>query len=108
HDQVVLTYERKVQVWKSDLNARIDEAAAPAIPEIACEPQLPAYNPAARYGELSYLTSPDTYFEDFVPGDVIEHWRGRVVTTEHIALTAMLDNTSQVHSNQFMIDQDPE
>ena len=52
--------------------------------------------------------SPDTYFEDFTAGDIIEHSRGRVMTTEHVALTAMLDNTSQVHCNQFMIDQNPE
>jgi len=69
---------------------------------------LPAYDAGQRYGELAHLTSPDTYFEDFNPGDLIEHSRGRVMTTEHIALTAMLDNTSQVHSNQFMIDQNPE
>ena len=30
------------------------------------------------------------------------------MTDEHIALTAALDNTSQVHCNQFMIDQNPE
>jgi 2-methylfumaryl-CoA hydratase len=30
------------------------------------------------------------------------------MTTEHIALTAMLDNTSQVHCNQYMIDQNPD
>jgi 2-methylfumaryl-CoA hydratase len=30
------------------------------------------------------------------------------MTSEHIHLTAVLDNTSQVHCNQFMIDQDPE
>jgi hypothetical protein len=30
------------------------------------------------------------------------------MTSEHIALTAMLDNTSQVHCNQHMIDQNPE
>jgi 2-methylfumaryl-CoA hydratase len=29
------------------------------------------------------------------------------VTDEHIHLTAMLDNTSQVHCNQYMIDLDP-
>ena len=29
------------------------------------------------------------------------------MTSEHIHLTAVLDNTSQVHCNQFMIDQDP-
>ncbi len=54
------------------------------------------------------MTNPDTYFEDFQPGDIIEHSRGRVVTAEHIALAAMLDNTSQVHCNQHMIDQSPE
>jgi hypothetical protein len=30
------------------------------------------------------------------------------MTREHIHLTAVLDNTSQVHCNQFMIDQNPE
>ena len=34
--------------------------------------------------------------------------RTEAVLPEHVALTAMLDNTSQVHSNQFMIDQNPE
>ena len=31
----------------------------------------------------------------------------RTVTDEHIAMTAILDNTSQVHCNQYMIDLDP-
>ena len=56
---------------------------------------------------LAYLTNPDSYFEDFTPGDTIEHSRGRLVSTEHVMLTGMLDNTSQVHCNQYMIDRDP-
>src|SRR5215813_6217388 len=36
HDAVVLTFERKVQVWKNDLQADIQEWTAPAIPEIPC------------------------------------------------------------------------
>jgi 2-methylfumaryl-CoA hydratase len=107
-DQVVLTYERKLQVWKDNRNAEVKEAAAETVEEVACVPQLPAYDRGRRYGELAHLSSPDTYFEDFTVGDLIEHSRGRVMTTEHVALTAMLDNTSQVHSNQFMIDQNPE
>jgi len=105
--KVVLTYERKVQVWKGDVAAPLSEgtAAASAIP---CEAELPAYDRSQRYGELAHLTSPDTYFEDFVAGDVLEHWRGRVVTPEHVAWTATLDNTSQVHCNQTMIDQSPD
>ena len=105
--EVVLTYERKVQVWKDDPAATVQEASV-AAPPVPCELRLPDYDPSCRYGELAHLTSPDTYFEDFTPGDTIEHSRGRVMTTEHVALTAMLDNTSQVHCNQFMIDQNPE
>jgi len=105
--EVVLTYERKVQVWKEDPRAEVREASIPA-PEVPCALQLPPYDPSRGYAELAHLTNPDTYFEDFRPGDVIEHSRGRVVTAEHVSLTAMLDNTSQVHCNQFMIDQNPD
>lgn len=108
HNEVVLTYERKVQVWKSDPQVEVTEATIDEVPEVACDLRLPPYDPQRRYGELAHLTSADTYFEDFTVGDVIEHSRGRIMTTEHVALTAMLDNTSQVHSNQFMIDQNPE
>lgn len=108
HDDVVLAYERKVQVWKGSADAIVSEASAESVPQVACQLQLPAYDPSRRYAGLAHLSSADTYFEDFKPGDIIEHWRGRVVTSEHIALTAMLDNTSQVHCNQFMIDQNPE
>ncbi len=107
-DAVVLTYERKVQVWKGKAEAEVREGSITSVPEVACELQLPAYDAGRHYGELAHLTSADTYFEDFTPGDTIEHSRGRVVTSEHIALTAMLDNTSQVHCNQYMIDQQPE
>ena len=78
------------------------------IPQIPCDLVVPAYDESRKYGELAHLTNADTYFEDFKPGDTIEHSRGRTVTTAHMELTAMLDNTSQVHSNQYMIDQNPE
>jgi 2-methylfumaryl-CoA hydratase len=108
HDEVVLTYERKVQVWKRDVAAHVQDAAVEAVPPVACELQLPAYDSGRRYEELAHLSSSDTYFENFTPGDVIEHSRGRMITTEHVALTAILDNTSQVHCNQYLIDQQPE
>lgn len=105
-DQVVLTYERKVQVWKQNLEAEVKDASIEP-PVVEAVPWLPRYEQSAAYGELAHLASPDTYFEDFAVGDTIEHSRGRTVTTEHIALTAMLDNTSQVHCNQHLIDQNP-
>lgn len=107
HDEVVLTYERKVQVWKDHVDAEVVKAATEA-PPVACQLRLPAYDAATPYRSLAHLSNADTYFEDFTAGDVIEHSRGRTMTSEHIALTAMLDNTSQVHCNQYMIDQNPE
>jgi 2-methylfumaryl-CoA hydratase len=107
-EEVVLTYERKVQVWKRDVNADVQQGTIESIPYVVCELQLPAYGRRRGYGQLAHLTNNDTYFEDFTPGDLIEHSRGRVVTTEHVALTATLDNTSQVHCNQHLIDLQPE
>jgi 2-methylfumaryl-CoA hydratase len=104
---VVLTFQRKVQVWKRDENAALAEGdEAPR--DIPVSLELPPYEASRPYRELAYLTSPDTYLEDFRPGDVLEHVRGRVVTTEHILLTGMLDNTSQVHCNQWMVESEPE
>jgi acyl dehydratase len=105
--QVVLAYQRKVQVWKRDPDAPVAEGEAPAR-ALPVAFTLPPYDPRRDYRARAHLTSSDTYFEDFHVGDVFEHSRGRVITTEHIALTGMLDNTSQVHCNQWMIDQDPE
>jgi 2-methylfumaryl-CoA hydratase len=107
HDEVVLTYERKVQVWKLDPQATVVKASTDA-PPVPCELVLPRYDAATPYASLRHLSNADTYFEDFTAGDTIEHSRGRTMTTEHIALTAMLDNTSQVHCNQYMIDQNPD
>jgi 2-methylfumaryl-CoA hydratase len=105
-EAVVCTWQRKVQVFKDDDSASLHESEIEPDP-IECPLWLPEYDPSRDYKSLSHLSNDDTYFEDFEPGTRIEHSRGRVVTDEHIALTAILDNTSQVHCNQFMIDQDP-
>ena len=103
----VITFQRKVQVWKRDPGAAVHDGESPARP-IDCELRLPPYDERAAYRSLAHLSAPDGYFEDLIPGDVIEHSRGRTITAEHIALTAELDNTSQVHCNQTMIDRNPE
>jgi 2-methylfumaryl-CoA hydratase len=105
-EAVVMTWQRKVQVWRRDESKPLDEGqiAPDAIP---CELWLPPYEAGRDYKALAHLSSRDTYFEDLEPGTRIEHWRGRTMTSEHIHLTAVLDNTSQVHCNQHMIDLDP-
>jgi 2-methylfumaryl-CoA hydratase len=106
-EAIVMAWQRKVQVYKDDESVTVDGFEVDADP-VDCDLWLPAYRPEADYKALSHLSSPDSYFEDFEPGTLIEHSRGRTVTDEHIALTGILDNTSQVHCNQFMIDLEPE
>jgi len=106
--EVVLAFERKVQVWKGNPATTVESATSSNVQPVPCELGLPAYNERQRYSELAHLTNPDTYFEDLNVGDTIEHSRGRTVTTAHMEWTAMLDNTSQVHSNQYLIDQNPQ
>jgi 2-methylfumaryl-CoA hydratase len=106
-EAIVLTWQRKVQVYKHDDDAEVH--AGEIEPDaVACELWLPEWDAGRDYKSLAHLSSPQGYFEDFEPNTLIEHSRGRTVTDEHIHMTAMLDNTSQVHCNQFMIDLDPE
>jgi 2-methylfumaryl-CoA hydratase len=104
---VVLAYERKVQVFKQDPDARLDEGQIEST-AVDLELELPPYDASIDYASKAHLSSADTYLEDFGEGDVIEHSRGRTLTEEHIFLTGMLDNTAQVHCNQTLIDRDPE
>jgi 2-methylfumaryl-CoA hydratase len=106
--EVVIAFERKVQIWKNDLAAPCEKGELEKKPQIECTPGIPSYDRGRDYKSKSHLANRDTFFEDFNAGDVYEHSRGRLVTEEHIALTGQLDNTSQVHCNQFLIDQNPE
>ncbi len=104
---VVLTWERKVQVYKDDDDAELNPGNVEP-DEIDCELWLPDYDPGRDYKALAHLTNSDTYWEDFEPATRIEHSRGRTVTAEHIPVTAMLDNTSQVHCNKYLVDLYPD
>src|SRR6185295_10268634 len=107
HGEVVLTFQRKVQVWKRDPNATVVEGDVPP-QDVAVKLELPPYDASRKYRDLAYLSNENTYFEDFTVGDVLEHSRGRVITTDHIMLTGILDNTSQVHCNQWMVTENPD
>ncbi len=105
-EAIVMTYQRKVQVYKDDVNAEVESFQIEP-DEIPCELWLPEYRKDTDYKSMAHLFRPDAYFEDLEPGTLIAHSRGRTVTDEHIHLTGILDNTSQVHCNQHMIDLNP-
>lgn len=104
---VVLTFQRSVQVWKRNAASKVELCKLDSPDLIEVRPSLPAFARSDAYKSKAYLTTNDSYFEDFLVGSLIEHSRGRVVTDEHISLTGKLDNTSQVHCNQYLIDANP-
>ncbi|MCB1703475.1 MAG: MaoC family dehydratase [Halioglobus sp.] len=100
HNAVVLQYERKILVgWRGDR-----PATTPA-PEVTVDfpgeeaPVLELPLTAAPAG--AGLTGPNTYFEDFTPGDIIVHANGRTITDEHMALTYMVGNSHPLHFDRL-------
>jgi acyl dehydratase len=52
----------------------------------------------------SSLTGSDNYFEDFAPGQVFRHHRGKTVTEmDNVLITNMVMNTAEGHFNEDMM-----
>jgi 2-methylfumaryl-CoA hydratase len=100
NDEVVLQYERKIMVgWRGE---RLPTTPAPAVTvdfpgEQSPVVELPLNGEAIATG----LTGPNTYFEDFTPGDIIVHANGRTITEEHMALTYMVGNSHPLHFDRI-------
>ena len=99
-DEVVLQYERKIMVaWRGD---RLPTTPAPQVTvdfpgEESPEVQLPLASGPVATG----LTGPNTYAEDFTPGDIIVHANGRTITEEHMALTYLVGNSHPLHFDRI-------
>ena len=93
---IVLQYERKIMV-----GVRGDRLPTTPAPENPVEfPWLDAPTlelPVTAAHALASLTGPNTYWEDFQPGDVIVHANGRTITEEHMALTYAVGNSHPLH-----------
>jgi 2-methylfumaryl-CoA hydratase len=100
NDQVVLQYERKIFVaWRGD---RLPTTPAPQVSatfpgDNAPQVELPLTGESIHPG----LTGPNTYFEDFAPGDIIVHANGRTITEEHMALTYGVGNSHPLHFDRI-------
>jgi len=99
-DQVVLQYERKIMVaWRGD---RLPTTPAPQVAVAFPGEDSPAVElPLAGKAFASGLTGPNTYAEDFSPGDIIVHANGRTITEEHMALTYLVGNSHPLHFDRI-------
>ncbi len=96
HERIVLQYERKIMVGAR--GDRLPTTPAPAGPvefPWLDEPVIELPTAAASYPKD--LTGPNTYYEDFSPGDIIVHANGRTITEEHMALTYGVGNSHPLH-----------
>lgn len=58
--------------------------------------------------KVSALTGKDNYYEDFKPGTIMAHSRGKTVTEiENVQITNIVMNTAQAHFNEDMMSRDP-
>ena len=95
-DLVVLQYERKIMVgWRGD---RLPTTPAPPVNVSFPGEESPRIEiPLAGGSYAEGLTGPNTYAEDFSPGDIIVHANGRTITEEHMALTYLVGNSHPLH-----------
>ena len=60
-EAIVMTWQRKVQVYKRDDDASSSTPGEIAPDEIACELWLPAYDASRAYKDAAHLSNADTY-----------------------------------------------
>ena len=100
NDAVVLQYDRKIMVgWRGD---RLPTTPAPKVTvefpgDRSGLVELPLTGGKVAPG----LAGPNTYFEDFAPGDIIVHANGRTITEEHMALTYAVGNSHPLHFDRI-------
>jgi itaconyl-CoA hydratase len=59
-------------------------------------------------GKLSALTGKDNYFEDFTPGQVFRHARGKTVEAiDNVQITNLVMNTAEGHFNEHAMQSNP-
>jgi len=93
---VVVQYERKIFVaWRGE---RLPTTPAPPFKGKFPTEEPPAVElPLHAGAPAAGLTGPDTYLEDYTPGDIIVHHNGRTITEEHMALTYAVGNSHPLH-----------
>src|SRR5271165_1462326 len=101
--ETVIDYVRWVMVRKRDFGAEAPPAQAPKLPESVAVADLGAACPHIDRAAFDDALSGSPYrFEDYAPGERIDHVDGVTVEeAEHQMATRLYQNTAKVHFNQF-------
>lgn len=104
----VLDYVRWVMVRKRDENAPAPEIVVPKLPPVIPPEMLGSGLPAIDVRDYNFkLSGSEHRFEDYTPGEKIDHVDGMTVEeAEHQIATRLYQNTAKVHFNNFAQAQD--
>jgi 2-methylfumaryl-CoA hydratase len=99
----VLDYVRWVMVRKRDQNAPAPETIVPKLPSAISPDLLGKGLPSIKSGDYNFrLAGSEHRFEDYAPGERIDHVDGMTVEdAEQQIATRLYQNTAKVHFNNF-------
>lgn len=103
HGEMVVTFARWVMVNKRDPAAAAPEPMTPDLPAAVAADALATAVPAIDLSAWNdALSGSSRRFEDYAPGERIDHVDGMTVEeAEHMLATRLYQNTARVHFNQF-------
>lgn len=99
----VLDYVRWVMVRKRDEHSAAPEAVVPKLPSAITPDQLGKGMPSIKVSDYNFrLAGSEHRFEDYAPGERIDHVDGMTVEdAEQQIATRLYQNTAKVHFNNF-------
>lgn len=102
-DEMVLDYVRWVMVRKHNSAAAAPETLVPELPDALGVDQLVVPYILSSGSYNSQLAGSQYLWEDYEPGERIDHVDGMTIEeTEHMLATRLYQNTARVHFNQHV------
>ena len=108
HGGIVLDWVRWVMVHKRDAAAPAPPTHVPALPAAVAVPELAAGGWSAHAADIASATQVADLWEDYAPGERIEHPGGMTVNeSDHSIATRLYQNTARAHFDAQMMAAQP-
>ncbi len=108
NQQPVLSWIRWVMVHKKDLNAPAPETVIPELPAFVGTSNLSVAEQCSLEGFEPQVTGGSYYWEDYQPGERINHPSGMTINeSDHSLATRLYQNNARLHFDEHMMQNSP-
>lgn len=108
NQQPVLSWVRWVMVHKKDLNAAAPETVIPDLPAFVAPTQLCVAEQLSLKGFETQATGGQYFWEDYQPGERINHPSGMTINdSDHSLATRLYQNNARLHFDAHMMQNSP-